>query len=69
MEKLIKEIERVTKGERFITQEQLAALNETAYLFIENCGVSGTNRGTLYTIYAMDGEGCQTNVELAEVVV
>ena len=69
MIKLIKEIEKVTKGERFISLEELVELNETAYLFIENCGLSGDNKGTLYTIYAMDEEGYKTNIELAEVVV
>ena len=70
MEKLIKEIEKVTKGERLISLEQLEELNETGgYLFIENCGLSGDNKGTLYTIYAMDEEGHKTNIELAEVVV
>ena len=69
MEKLIKEIEKVTKGERFISLEQLVELNETAYLFIEDCGISGDNKGTLYTIYAMSDAGDQTTIELAEVVV
>ncbi len=65
---ILKEIENITNGERFITWKQLEEIELTPYVYVENCGVSGTGKGTLYTLYLMDEEGNKTNTELTEVV-
>ena len=60
-------VEQVTKGERFISQEQLEQLEELNGIHVENCGTSGTGQGTLFTLYVtVNGD---KDEELCEVVV
>ena len=68
-EKILKEIEKVTNGERFINYEQLEEIEFIPYVYTENCGISGTGKGMLYTLYLMDQYGNKTEEELAELVV
>ena len=68
-EMVLKEIENITNGERFISKEQLEEIELVPYLYLENCGISGTSRGILYTLYLMDKEGTKTNIELTELIV
>ena len=67
-EKILKEIEKVTNGERFISYEQLEEIEFIPYVYMENCGISGTGKGMLYTLYLTDQNGNKTEEELAELV-
>lgn len=68
-EKTLKEIEKVTKGKSFISYEKLDEIEFISYVYLENCGTSGTGRGILYTLYLMDENGNKTDEELGELVV
>ncbi len=64
----IKKIEKITKGERFITSKQLEKLQLIPEVYAEHAGESGTGKGQLYVLYFMqDGE--KTDKEIGEVVV
>ena len=63
--KILKEIEKITKGEKIISKEQLEQIEMIPYVYVENCGASGTGKGTLYTVYFM---GPETNIELIELI-
>lgn len=65
----LKEIESVTGGERFINWEQLEEIEFIPYVYVENCGISGTGKGTWYNLYMMDKDGNKTDEKLGEVVV
>lgn len=65
---LIKQVNEITNGERFTTPEQLENLQEVPYLYVDNAGLSGTGKGTLYVLYIMDEEGNPTE-EIGEIVV
>lgn len=60
------EVMKITKGERFITTEQLEEIQELPDITVENCGASGTGKGTLYTVYDEDNEEICEVVELYE---
>lgn len=62
LKKLKAEIEAITAGERFVNTDTISAVMEIPGLYLENCGASGTGRGTLWTAYSESGE------EIAEVV-
>ena len=62
------EIKNITDGERFITDEQFEEIQHLSYVFLENCGLSGTNKGILYTFYLMDSEGEKLDIEICEKV-
>ena len=64
-EKILKEIEKITNEERFISKEQLEQIEMIPYVYVENCGASGSGKGTLYTVYFM---GPETNIELIELI-
>lgn len=66
--KLIETIESITKGERFINLEQLEEIEELEGTYVENCGLSGTGKGVLYTVYLMDANGDKVDEEIAELV-
>lgn len=68
IDKLTEMIESITKGERFINLDQLEEIEELEGAYVENCGISGTGRGTLYTIYLTDNDGDKTDEEIAEFV-
>ena len=61
-------VEQITKGERFISQQQLEQLEDLNGIWIENCGTSGTNEGILFTLYTTDEYGNKTDEEICEVV-
>jgi len=65
---IVFEIEEITKGEKIISDEQLDKLGELTGVYIENCGISGTNQGTLYALYLANPQGKKINIELAEVI-
>ncbi|MGE4282803.1 MAG: hypothetical protein AB7G87_03705 [Clostridia bacterium] len=62
-------VEGITKGETVVTSEQLEAIMETEYTYVENCGNSGRYDGTLYSVRLMGEDGNDTGEEIAEVVV
>ena len=62
--KILKEIEKITKGEKIISEEQFEQIELLPHVYIENCGASGSGKGTLYTVYFMDPEG----IELIELI-
>lgn len=66
-----KEIEQITEGERFITQEQLEEIELINNAHVENCGLSGTGKGLLFTVYLMEDDTGDPdyNNEITEFVV
>ena len=60
----MEQIERITKGERFISLEQLEEIKEIPDVYAENCGASGTGEGTLVSIINENNDN-----EICEVVV
>ncbi len=58
------EIEAITAGERFVDTDTINAVMEIPGLHLENCGASGTGKGTLWTAYTDDGEEIADMVEL-----
>ena len=71
IEKAVKEIEKITKGERFISLEQLEEIKLIENVKTENCGLSGTGEGTLVTIYYGDifTDISEDDIEIDEVVI
>ena len=71
IEKAIKEIEKITKRERLISLEQLDEIKLIENVKTENCGLSGTGKGTLVTIYYGDifADISEDDIEIAEVVI
>jgi len=68
-QELLRDIEEITEGSKRLSLGQLDEIKELPYAFVENCGASGTGKGTLYTIYLMDTDGKKTDMEVCEVVV
>lgn len=70
LENIIREVEEITQNERFITLEQLENIESINGVYVENCGISGTGKGQLFTLYLMleDGSPDLSN-EILEVVV
>lgn len=67
---LLQAINDITKGNRFITVEQLRQIEELPYVYVEDCGWSGTGKGWLYAVYLMNEAGEKIeDEELCELVV
>jgi len=68
IEELREEVEKITQGERFINTLQLEELEELESVWVEDCGASGTGRGTLISLLYIEND-VKTDIELAECVV
>lgn len=62
------EVEHITGGKRFVDSATIADVMEIPGLYLENCGPSGTGKGTLWTAYRADRYGNPTSTEIAEMV-
>ncbi|WES09764.1 hypothetical protein [Bacillus paranthracis] len=62
------EIESIIKGSYFVSHDQFEKIKDLSFIYLENCGVSGTGKGVLYTVYLMDDEGNKTELEIQKFV-
>lgn len=55
-EQAIKKFEEITINERFINKIQFEELSELENVYYEDCGFSGTGKGTWVNFYYTDSE-------------